>query len=235
MKAILSSFIPPKIEETDYETYDISPDPRVRSSSDIGQDNPFNMASDQGSLEDEEESKTSGHFTENERVAHFRKLQKGLKKDMLQVFRDAHQLPIVREKDGMQARMNMDNEGRCVSICQTSNVKIQPMRFRKFFENFDTEIVKVIPVVKEYTVCETIAEGIRVVRPLTKFPWPLTDRVMVNIEYLNMKEDKNEILYIAAGRGNEEFVERYIVDSYQKCVLASTMISGYYIRPALDN
>lgn len=193
------------------------------------------MASDQGSLEDEEESKTSGHSTENERVTHFRKLQKGLKKEIMQVFRDAHQLPIVREKDGMQVRMNMDNEGRCVSICQTSNVKIQPMRFRKFLENFNTEIVKVQPFVKEVTVCETIAEGIRVLRPLTKFPWPLTDRVMINIEYMNVKEDKNEILYIAAGRGNEEFVERYIVDSYQKYVLASTMISGYFIRPALDN
>ena len=42
------------------------------------------------------------------------------------------------------------------------------------------------------------------------------------------------MLWIAAGRGNEEFVERFIDANYQKYVLASTTISGYLIRPELD-
>lgn len=109
------------------------------------------------------------------------------------------------------------------------------MQFRGFLENFATEIVKIQPLVKEMTICEDIAPGIRVYRALTKFPWPLTDRVMVNIEYLRIDQQANELLWMAAGTGNEEFVSRFIDANYSKYVLASTTISGYLIRPEIND
>lgn len=58
---------------------------------------------------------------------------------------------------------------------------------------------------------------------------------MMNIEYLRINEEANELFWISSGRGNEEFEERYITGPFKKYVLAKTTISGYLVRPEFDS
>ena len=72
--------------------------------------------------------------------------------------------------------------------------------------------MQVQPMIRKIDVVEKLADGIIVLKVVTRLPWPLTDRIMFNIAYVHINEQTHEIVWMSSGRNNDEFVSRYLTE-----------------------
>jgi hypothetical protein len=119
-------------------------------------------------------------------------------------------------------------------MCRARFVPLQPKEFKKVLM-FPHKVGCLLPIVYDFRLLDQVTENIAAVRLTTKFPWPLTDRLMCNLMYYSEDQPANEIIWIASARENDEYRRTSITEAdTKKLVVGSTNIAGYYVRPVRD-
>lgn len=155
-----------------------------------------------------------------------------LAKKVETIFEEVASLPvsISREKGNIQVRNKFD--GDCmVSVSEAKVVDHHPEDFREFLENFSEAFPKVNPMARNVIPLEGNKDR-QAVKTILKFPFPLTDRIMVHWKYLNLDRSPDEHMLIISERGNEDILAKHLTaEEKNKYVLARTFLSVYWIKP----
>lgn len=156
-----------------------------------------------------------------------------LEKEIISLFQnDLHSLPIHMSKDdgNIQVRVKWDGD-HMLTFCEAKQTDIHPSKFRDYLTNFSTEFPKVNPMAQEIVDLEQKEDRIGV-KTFLKFPFPLSNRIMVHWRYLKLDRHPDEHLLWMSERGNEEMLQKHLTKAERKkYILARTFLCAYWIKP----
>lgn len=160
-------------------------------------------------------------------------IYKTLEKESLALFHGMHRYPVAMKKDrgNIQVRsFSRDNE--MITLSEVKYVGVPPNEFIPFLQNFCKEFSKVNPMAKSTKVLEKDGRDREAVKSVLKFPFPLSNRIMIHWKYLRLNRQPNEHMLVLSERGNDQLVKRYFTkQDSEKYVLARTFLCAYWIRP----
>jgi hypothetical protein len=147
---------------------------------------------------------------------------------------DFNSLPVTMSKDSgnIEVRVRWDGN-QMLTFCQAKHVDLHPNRFRNFLTDFSSEFPKVNAMAKNIVDLETDESNKRdAVKTFLKFPFPLSDRIMIHWKYLQLDRNPDEHMLILSERGSERLLEKYQSEQEKKkFVLARTHLCAYRIMP----
>ena len=165
------------------------------------------------------------------------KLYDQLEKEVLKLFDGMDRYPIAMKKDGGNIEVRTTTEGTNVfTFSEAKKVDLTPDKFRGFLQNFADEFGKVNDMVMSTKVIERDPKHRREgVKSILKFPFPLTDRIMIHWKYLNMDRRPNEHMLFLSKQDNESLLAKYHTEKEKhKYVLGHTFLCAYWIRPIME-
>ena len=152
---------------------------------------------------------------------------------------DKHPVAISRDNNNIQVRTSQQGD-QMITFSEAKHTDIHPDKFKGFLENFQSEFPKVNTMVESVKPLTTINKkiGNRVgVKSILKFPFPLTDRIMIHWKYLNLHrggpKQHEHMLYLSE-QSNDELINsesHYSEAEKKKYVLGKTFLCAYWIRP----
>ena len=179
------------------------------------------------------------------------------------LFETAPDLPVTSSRSGdgfsMEVRLRFggnddnDKDGAAVmtSIAEARIPGIPPSAFKGFLVNFK-ESMEADPAIQRLDIVRADGDGDpdddsnnnnsgfrrEGVRLFLKFPFPLSNRVMVHWKYLSLgyQGDPDEHLLILSERDNEALLETVLpADDRRGYVLGRTFLAAYWIQPLREN
>lgn len=147
---------------------------------------------------------------------------------------DYKSLPVTMSKDSgnIEVRVRWDGD-QMLTFCEAKLVDLHPNRFRNFLTDFSREFPKVNAMAKSIVNLETDELNRRdAVKTVLKFPFPLSDRLMIHWKYLQLDRKPEEHMLILSERGSEHLLNKYrSTEEEKKYVLARTHLCAYRIIP----
>lgn len=152
------------------------------------------------------------------------------------LFRDVSSLPLsmTRQKGNIEVRTKFDGDSNMISVAEIKQVDHHPDSFRGFLEDFAKAFPQTNPMVRTVVSLEQSKDR-EALKSILKFPFPLSDRIMVHWKYLKLNRSPNEHMLIISERENEGILERHLTQEEKKnFVLARTFLCVYWIKPIHD-
>lgn len=160
-----------------------------------------------------------------------------LENEVLSLFEGMTNYGIAMKKDGGNIEIRTTTFGTNVfSFGEAKRVPTMPEKFKGFLENFANEFGKVNSMVESTAVVERDPENKREgVKSIIKFPFPLTDRIMIHWKYLHTNRNPDEHMLFLSNKDNQGLLDRWFTSQdQQKYVLGHTLLCAYWIRPIYE-
>jgi hypothetical protein len=160
-----------------------------------------------------------------------------LERRVVNLFEDMHNHPVAITRDGgnIQVRTRKSDGNEMMHFGEAKRTSIHPDEFKPFLENFQSEFPKVnfmCQNVKPLTSADRNNGGRVGVKSLLKFPFPLSDRIMIHWKYLRLERSKNEHMLFLSEEANDELLNKHhTAQDKEKYVLGRTFLCAYWIRP----
>lgn len=158
-----------------------------------------------------------------------------LERKVEDLFRTANSLPVVLTRPNIQVRTTF--EGDCmISIAEATTDDYTPEQFEEFLQNFGQAFPQVNPMAQNVIPLQGDPLQKQGVKSVLKFPFPLTDRIMVHWKYLRMNRGPQgqEHMLILSEQGNEELLDKHLSKKEREnYVLARTFLCVYWILPRI--
>mmetsp|Transcript_24830 Transcript_24830/g.53567 ORF Transcript_24830/g.53567 Transcript_24830/m.53567 type:complete len:248 (-) Transcript_24830:339-1082(-) len=164
-----------------------------------------------------------------------------LERRVVNIFEDMHNHPVSITRDGgnIQVRTRKSDGNAMMHLSEIKRTSLHPDQFKPFLQNFQSEFPKVNAMcqnVKPLTAANR-NNGHRVgVKSVLKFPFPLTDRLMIHWKYLILDRCTNEHMLFLSEEANDELLsEHHTARDKEKYVLGRTFLCAYWIRPLCND
>lgn len=158
-----------------------------------------------------------------------------LEEKVMELFNEANTLPLsMSEKRGNIVVRTKWEGSNMVTLGEAKRVKKHPKDYQTFLENFNEAFPKVNPMSKKILHLEydDDREGLK---SILNFPFPLTNRIMVDWKYLKLNRNEDEHLLIISAEENVKLIRKYVTtEETKKYVLGHTYLLAYWIQPVRD-
>ena len=166
-------------------------------------------------------------------------LSQELESRVTTLFNEMNCLPVTMSRDGGNIQVRTRQSGdNMVTFSEAKETTLHPDKFKPFLERFQHEFPKVNTMVQNVKSLEVDQRngGREGVKSVLKFPFPLSDRVMIHWKYLRLSRQPNEHMLYLSEEANEDLLAKYhTAAEKKKYVLARTFLCAYWIRPRHDN
>lgn len=166
-------------------------------------------------------------------------LSQDLESRVVKLFDEMDSLPVTMSRDGGNIQVRTRQSGdHMITFSEAKETNLHPDRFKMFLQRFQQEFPKVNTMVQSVKSLEVDRRngGREGVKSVLKFPFPLSDRVMIHWKYLRLGRQPNEHMLYLSEEANEELLARYHTTAEKKkYVLGRTFLCAYWIRPRYDN
>jgi hypothetical protein len=168
----------------------------------------------------------------NESMSMFDRLEQ--KVDHL--FQEGARVPVSISRQNGNIEVRTKFEGQTMTtFAEAKLVDQRPSEFKDFLTNFSRNFPKINPMARNVLHLEH-GEGREAVKSILKFPFPLSDRVMIHWKYLQLDRKPDEHILIISEEENEELVVKHLTkDEKEKYVLARTFLCAYVVKPVFKN
>jgi len=147
------------------------------------------------------------------------------------IFDETDALPLSISKNGVQVWTKWEGSNM-LTIGEAKFVPYHPNEVRHFLENFSDYFPKVNPMCKSVVHLKQQGEIRTGVKSRLKFPFPLSDRLMIHWQYNLFDKDQDEHMIIFSEGGNDELVEEFHTQEEKvKFVLGRTSLCAYWVKP----
>ena len=125
-----------------------------------------------------------------------------------------------------------------ISYAEAPRVEgLTPDDFKATLENFAEEYPKFNDLASSVTTVDSV-EGKDVLKVVLDFPWPLWNRLMVTVKYVQLNEGdgKDSHLLILSEEGNQDLLGKHVsADDRKNFVIARNFLTAWLIKPISDD
>lgn len=157
-----------------------------------------------------------------------------LTKKVESAFSNIDALSLAISKRGVEVWTRWEGNSM-IMLSEAKYVPYHPNEFRSVLENFSDSFPKVNPMCKRITQLKE--QGVRVgVKSLLKFPFPLSNRLMIHWQYTHLDKNQDEHLIMFSEDDNTELLEEFHnLEEKKHYVLAHTFLCAYWIKPVYSD
>ena len=163
-------------------------------------------------------------------------IQRGiLEKKLKNIFTETDSLPLSISKHGIRVWTKWENSSM-LALSEANFVPHHPNEFRSVLKDFSENFPKVNPMCENVINLKKEGDIREGVKSKIKFPFPLSDRLMIHWQYTHLDEDQDEHLVMFSEDGNDELLKEFHgEDEKKKYVLGRTFLCAYWIKPVYNN
>jgi len=157
-----------------------------------------------------------------------------LEKKVESIFDEIDTLSLSISKKGIKVWTKWEGDSLVV-VSESRLVPYHPNEFRSILENFSETFPKVNRMCKNVTNLKKQGEVRKGVKSELKFPYPLSNRLMIHWQYTHLDKDQDEHLLMFSEDGNNELLEEFHTSEEKKrFVLGRTFLCAYWIKPVYN-
>merc|ERR1719148_227311 len=122
-----------------------------------------------------------------------------------------------------------------LTIGEAKLVPYHPNEVRQCLENFSDSFPKVNPMCKSVVHLKQQGEIRTGVKSRLKFPFPLSDRIMIHWQYNLFDKDNDEHMVMFSEEGNDALLEEFHTqEEKDNFVLGRTFLCAYWVKPVYN-
>jgi len=157
-----------------------------------------------------------------------------LQKKIESIFSETDALPVSISRKGIQVWTKWEGNNM-LTISEAKFVPYHPSEVRSFLENFSESFPRVNPMCESVVHLKQQGEIRTGVKSRLKFPFPLSDRLMIHWQYNLFDKDQDEHMIVFSEEGNDALVKEFHTqEEKEKLVLGRTFLSAFWVRPVYE-
>ena len=158
-------------------------------------------------------------------------LRDSLEAKVRKLFSEIETLPVSISRKGIQVRTKWEGN-IMLALGEAKYTPHHPRKFRSFLENFSEDFPKVNPMARKVHIIKKDKESRVGMKSELKFPFPLTDRLMIFWAHKCLDRSPDEHLLLLSEEDNQDLVKEFHTqEEKDRYVLGRTFLCAYWVRP----